>query len=136
MQRKLAKPKARKEAVSNDMIATLVDSLGAQPTLSDVGVGHCMLAFLCYDELAKLRCCDVTFSTTHLSVHITSSKTDQYRQGDSVVVTGTGWAHQPVLMLCSSGILLWHLHQSSQNCVSFLILWFQRVGIGFGHKVL
>ena len=43
-------------------------------------------AFLRYDEMARLRCCDIAFSNKSMSVHILSSKTDQYRQGDSVLV--------------------------------------------------
>ena len=35
----------------------------------------------------------------HMEVHITSSKTDQYRQGDSVVVARTGSATCPVALL-------------------------------------
>ena len=103
LQRQLAKPKVRKEPVSSDMLTALVESLGANPTLSDVRlVAACVLAyaaFLRYDELAKLRCCDVTFKDTHMEVHITSSKTDQYRQGDSVVVARTGSATFPVALL-------------------------------------
>ena len=38
----------------------------------------------------KLHCCVIAFSTNRMIVHITSSKTDQYRQGDSVVVARTG----------------------------------------------
>ena len=70
LQCQLAKPKTRKEPVSSDMIAALVRSLGGSPTLSDVRlVAACLLAFaafLRYDELAKLRCCDVTFNTNYI----------------------------------------------------------------------
>ena len=68
--------------MSTDMLLTLVESLGDNPFLSDVRlVASCLLsfaAFLRYDELAKLRCCDITFGSTHVEVHIVSSKTDQY----------------------------------------------------------
>ena len=57
------------------------------------------LAFLRYDELAKLRYCDVTFSPLRMAVHIASSKTDQYRQGDNVLVARTGSATCLVNML-------------------------------------
>ena len=103
MQRQLAKLKARKEPMSSSMMATHVDSLGATPTLTDVRlVAACLLAFsafLRYDELAKLRCCDITFGEKHMSVHIASSKTDQYRQGHSIVVARTGSPTCPVSML-------------------------------------
>ena len=106
LQRQLAKPKVRKEPVSADMITALVNSLGSSPTLSNVRlVAACIYrrkafaAFLRYDELAKLRCCDIKFNTTHMRVYIASSKTDQYRQGDSVVVARSGSATCPVAML-------------------------------------
>ena len=103
LQRKLAKPKVRKEPVTSDMMSAMVNSLGAAPSLTDVRlVAACLLAFsafLRYDELAKLRCCDITFSHTRMSIHILSSKTDQYRQGDSVLVGRTGSSTCPVAML-------------------------------------
>ena len=103
LQRQLAKPKVRKEPVSGDMITALVESLGSNPTLSDLRlVAACLLAFsafLRYDELSKLRCCDITFNASHMVIRISSSKTDQYRQGDSVVVARTGSSKCPVTML-------------------------------------
>ena len=62
----------------------------------------CLLAvsaFLHYDEMSKLRCCDITFSPHRMVVRIASSKSDQYRQGDSVIVTRTGSSACPVAML-------------------------------------
>ena len=103
LQRKLAKPKVRKEPVTADMLSTLVESLGASPTLTDVRLAAGALlsfaAFLRYDELAGLRCCDIRFTEEHMSVHITSSKTDQYRQGDSVIVARTRKSTCPVAMM-------------------------------------
>ena len=85
------------------MIVALVNSLGGNPLLFGVRpVAACLLAFsafLCYDELAKLRCCDVQFGGTHMSIHLASSKTDQYRQGDTVIVVRTGSNTCPVAML-------------------------------------
>ena len=78
LQHRLAKPKVRKEPVTSDMMSAMVNSLGAAPSLTDVRlVAACLLAFsafLRYDELAKLRCCDITFSHTCMSIHIMSSK--------------------------------------------------------------
>ena len=103
LQRKLAKPKIRKEPITTDMLAMLVDSLGSTPTLADIRLVAMSLlafsAFLRYDELAKLRCCDVRFEVQNMSVHITSSKTDQYREGASVLVARTGSPTCPVAML-------------------------------------
>ena len=103
LQRNLAKPKVRKEPVTADMLSALVGSLGVSPSLSDVRLAACSLlsfaAFLRYNEISKLRCCDVTFSTESMSVQIRSSKTDQYRQGDTVLVARTGSPTCPVAML-------------------------------------
>ena len=139
MQRQLAKPKARKEPVSSDMIAMLVYSLSARLTPTDVRlVAECLLAFsafLRYDELAKLRCCDVTFCATHMSVHITSSKTDQYRQGENVVMTRTGSPTCPGFY--ARAVFCYGISITAvKNCVSFVVLWFLRVRRGLGHNVL
>ena len=58
-------------------------------------------AFLRYNEIAKLRCRDINFAADHniMSVHIQSSKTDQFQQGDSVLVARTGSKTCPVSML-------------------------------------
>ena len=99
LQCKLAKPKVKKEPITASMLTTLVESLGTSPTLSDVqlaaGVLLSFAAFLRYNELSGLRCCDIRFT-----VHITSSKTDQYQQGDSVVVVArTRTTTCPVAMM-------------------------------------
>lgn len=65
LQRRLARPKVRKEPVTKDMMSALVNSLGETPLLTDLRlVSACLLAFsafLRYDELAKLRCSDIFF---------------------------------------------------------------------------
>ena len=103
LQRNLARPKVLKEPVTPDMLSGLVTSLGEAPSLTDVHlVAACLLAFsefLRYDEIAKLRCCDVTFTPQSMSIHIVSSRTDQFRQRDRVLVARTGSLTCPVAML-------------------------------------
>lgn len=103
LQRQLARPKVRKEPVTVEMLSSMVGSLGPMPKLSDIrlvaGALLTFAAFLRFDELAKLRCCDIAFTESAMSVHITSSKTDQYRQGDTVLVARTGRPTCPVAML-------------------------------------
>ena len=100
LQRHLAKPTIWKELFSNDMIVALVNGLGKSPTLSDVRlVAACMPVFLRYDQLARLRCSHVAFHDTHMEVHITSSKTDKYLQGNKVIAACTGSHTCPVAML-------------------------------------
>ena len=103
LQRKLAKPRVRKEPVTTDILSALVDSFSQFPTLTNIRLGAIallsFLAFLQYDEVAKLRCCDIKFTPEAMSVVIRSSKTDQYRQGDVVPVARTGTAMFPVGMM-------------------------------------
>ena len=99
LQRKLAKPRTRKEPITVEMLSKIVGSLGSAPSLLDIRLtASCLLAFaafLRYDDLANLRCCDIKIEVSHMTVHITSSKTDQYHQGDSVMVARTGTSTCP-----------------------------------------
>ena len=93
LRRRLAKPKAKKEPITVEMLAALVQSLGSPPSLSELRLAaSCLLAFaafLRYDEMARLRCCDIAILDAAMRVRILSSKTDQYRQGDTVLVART-----------------------------------------------
>ena len=85
------------------MLSALVDSLGVAPSLRELRPAvSCLLAFaafLRYDKLAKLRCCDIVFSKANMSVRILSSKTNQYWQGDTVLVVLKNTQTCPVAML-------------------------------------
>lgn len=62
----------------------------------------CLLAFAGFlrcDELIKLQCSDISFSSESMRVSIQSCKTDQYREGDKVVITRTGTPTYPVNMI-------------------------------------
>ncbi len=73
-------------------------------------------AFLRYDELSKLRCCDVKFTADSMSIHITSSKTDQYREGDTILVAHTSSATCPVAIL-ERYIDMAKIDLGSQSCL-------------------
>ncbi|XP_019851172.1 PREDICTED: uncharacterized protein LOC109581484 isoform X2 [Amphimedon queenslandica] len=100
LQRSLSKPRRKKEPVSPVMLKEMVDSLDQDPSLSDVrAVAIAFIAFygfLRFDEVVKLRCCDVRFLSDHMVIKIVSSKTDQYRQGDEVVIARSGSSLCPV----------------------------------------
>ena len=49
--------------------------------------------------MEKLRCCDVKFEEGKVEITITSSKTDQFRQGALVPIAETGKPTCPVAML-------------------------------------
>ena len=102
-QRALAKPKIRKEPITPEMLRRLVASMASPLTLSETRLAAiCLLAFaafLHFDEISKLRCCDIKFTEECMEVSITSSKTDQYRQGQLVPIARTGTATCPVAMV-------------------------------------
>ena len=102
LQRSLAKPTVKKEPVTPEMLHRMVNSMDSKPKLSQVRLVTVALiayaAFLRYDELAKIRCCDVKFLEDCMMIYITSSKTDQYREGASLTVARTGLKTCPVAM--------------------------------------
>ena len=103
MRRTLSKPKVRKEPVSIEMLRAMVEAAGATPTLSDVRLlAVCLVAFAGFlrcDELIKLRCKDVSFNEQGMVINVVSSKTDQYREGASLVIARTGTPMCPVDMM-------------------------------------
>lgn len=103
MRRALAKPVNRKEPVSASMLQRLVEEMGQDPALSDLRTtSACLLAFagfLRFDELIRLQCKDLVFSPDRLTVMIRSSKTDQYRRGNEVLIARSKLATCPVAMM-------------------------------------
>ena len=90
LKRRMAQPRVRKEPVTIEMLNGMARSMPDPITLSESRLlAMSLLAFagfLRFDELAKLRCCDVSFSVDHVTLYIQQSKTDQYRDGASVVI--------------------------------------------------
>ena len=103
LRRALAQPKVRKEPVTAEMLQAMVASVGVDPSLSQVRLlAICLVAFAGFlrcDELLKLRCSDVSFSAESMVLKINSSKTDQYRQGESLLIARTGQCTCPVEMM-------------------------------------
>ena len=56
-------------------------------------------AFLRYNELASLRCCDVSFRDTFVRIYVFKSKTDVYRDGANVLLAKTDSVSCPFHML-------------------------------------
>ena len=52
--------------------------------------------FMHCDELLKLQSSDIAFGTESMTINITSSKIDQYREGSSLVVDRAGTPHTHV----------------------------------------
>ena len=85
------------------MLERIVDDAEKSGTLSDLRLATaCLLefaGFLRFDELIRLRPCEIKFSEEMLAIKIPGSKTDQLRQGDEVVISRTGSQTCPVAML-------------------------------------
>ena len=104
LRRILSKPKVRKEPVSIEMLQAIAEAAGPAPSLSDVRLlAVCYLGSICWflrcDELIKLRFKDVSFKEQGMVINIVSSKTDQYREGASLVIARTGTHTCPVSMM-------------------------------------
>ena len=103
LRRELAKPKKRKEPVTEEMLLAMVEAAGPSLSLTEVRLlAICLVAFAGFlrcEELLRLRCADVTFNTEGMVIHIASSKTDQYREGASLVIARTGTATCPVSIM-------------------------------------
>ena len=76
------------------MLERIVDDAEKSGALSDLRLATaCLLGFagfLRFDELTRLRPCEIKFSEEMLAIKILGSKTHQLRQGDEVVISRTG----------------------------------------------
>ena len=52
-----------------------------------------------FNEVSAIKCKDVTFHDNHMLIHIAKSKTDQYREGNNVLINGGVTAACLVTML-------------------------------------
>lgn len=58
----------------------------------------CFSGFLRFDEVSKLRCRDVRRFESHIQIFISNSKTDQYRQGNEILISEGSSIACPVRM--------------------------------------
>ena len=103
LQHKLAKPVVKKEPMIVDMLEAIVADANGSGTLSDLRLATaCLLGFagfFRFQEIVDLRACDCTIEGEMLKVYIASSKNDQLRQGDEVLIARTRSSTCPVAML-------------------------------------
>lgn len=101
--RRIARPKVnKKDPVTVSMLVDLCilfrdkcDLL----TIRDLSMILLSFAgFLRYDELSSLKCCDVVLHDDHLCLYINKSKTDQYRNGNEVLISKGNTAACPYNM--------------------------------------
>ena len=79
--RELAKPVVKKEPVTPEMISSICNRFaGPNANLSDLRLAAICVtaysAFLRYNELASLRCCDFRFCYTFVKIYVFKRKTD------------------------------------------------------------
>ena len=84
-------PKVKKECVSASDIKGLFelykDSKDPIVVRDLAMIILCFSVFLRYDEVSHLCCKDILFHEDHVQIKITQSKTDQYRKGDTIVLS-------------------------------------------------
>ena len=93
LKRKLASPTGKKEPITPDILERMYDrycdDLSIKNFLHVRTVTMCLVAymgFLRFDELSKIRKGHISFQSTHMTILIPSSKTDIYRDGNSVYI--------------------------------------------------
>ena len=102
IKRSLACPVAHKEPFTADNIKSFI-AIMDKSSLTDVRntamISIAFFAFLRVDELLHIRVKDVLMDSDHLQITLPMSKTDQLRQGSTVVVAKTGGPGCPVALL-------------------------------------
>ena len=103
--RSLAKPVSKKEPVTPAMIVDICNRFaGPDANLSDLCLATICVtaytAFLRYNELASLRCRDVSFCNSFVKIYVYKSKTDVYKDGTYVLLAKTGHVSCPFNLLC------------------------------------
>lgn len=93
----------KKDVVSSEMLKQLCLLFEGSSDILDIR-DLCMIligysGFLRYDELSKLKCCNVKIFDTYFSLHIESSKTDKYRKGEEILIAKGDSIACPYLML-------------------------------------
>ena len=102
--RELAKPVVKKEPVTPEMISSICNRFaGPNANLSDLRLAAICVtvysAFLRYNELASLRCCDVSFCDPFVKIYVFKSKADVYRDGAHVLLAKSDSVSCPFRLL-------------------------------------
>ena len=98
------RPKVKKEPATPQLLQKMASTLHQESaSLLDIRtVTICLLAFsgfFRFNEIAKIRSSDLQFSSTDVRIRVRQSKTDQYRDGNEVVIAKTKSNTCPVAML-------------------------------------
>lgn len=97
-------PVVKKEPISSDILSAVVEKFGkSDATLYDLRTCCIFLlgyaGFLRFSEIVNIRRSQLVFSDSHLTLFITKSKTDVYKQGSSLCISKTNSSTCPVSML-------------------------------------
>ena len=99
----LAKPVIEKEPITVETLEAIVQDAEKSGTLADLRLATaCLLGFsgfLRFSELINLRPCDFNIAEEMMTIKIRHSKTDQWRQGDEILIARTANKTCPVAML-------------------------------------
>lgn len=96
-------PVERKDIVTSEQIISLCEKYESSCdilVLRDLAmIVLCFSGFLRFDEVSSLRCKDVSLHEHFLSLFLVKSKTDQYRQGNKVLINEGKTAGCPISIL-------------------------------------
>ena len=100
----LAHRTVKKEPITSEIVAGLVDKFGLpEASLANIcALVMCLIGyagFFRFDELAKLKESDVKFYDEHTEIFVESSKTDQLRESAWVIIAHTNFQLCPVAMM-------------------------------------
>ena len=98
----LSKPVNRKEPISPEILQAIVQKFDSDDVKNLRICCMFLLAyagFLRYDEISRLKLCDIELNLSHVKLFLEQSKTDQFREGAWVVIGATGKSTCPVAML-------------------------------------
>lgn len=116
--RKPSTSRGKKEVVSSNDIKLLFEKYKSSTDCKVVrDLSMIVIAFsgfLRYDELSSILCSDVKFRESHISILLTKSKTDQFRDGNEIVIAKTDSVACPYKAL-SEYVRLFNVDMSQNN---------------------
>lgn len=89
--RVVAKSSGKKDVISSNCVKDLFikysDSTDLFVVRDLVMIVTCFAGFLRYDELSNIRCNEISFHENYVKIVISKSKTDQFREGNEVLLS-------------------------------------------------
>lgn len=102
-ERTLSKPVVKKQPITADILKKVVSIYGRDDDLPRLRICCLMLigyaGFLRFSELSNIKASNLVLRSSHVEIVVEKSKTDVYRQGNTVVIARTNNSTCPVSML-------------------------------------